>query len=160
METHIHVYIYINTMYVCVYIYIYMCVCVCGNPVSKGLPVLPQNFAGGWRRCGGAPPNEALLHTSGNVPELDCAWAPSWAAGGTFTFIFIFISPRATSFPVSDVAGQDPYPIRIISFVLHAIPSVWRAWHRKISFSVHHHRHHQQHHPPSEHTGGSGRDVV
>ena len=51
------------------------------NSTSMSQRVMP----GGQRACGGAPPNEALLHTSGNVPALACAWAPSCAAGGTVT---------------------------------------------------------------------------
>ena len=67
------------------YLYVLSDSAGCQDP----LPTRRLTHAGGRRGCEGAPPNEALPHTSGNVPASVCAWAPSWAAGGTLTLVHL-----------------------------------------------------------------------
>ena len=91
-------------------------------------------FAGGG---GGAPPNEALLHTSGNVPACIRLGPQRGQLGDTFIIMFISISSGAIP-GVSDTARAGPTPSRIIPITnFHAIRDVWHAWNKiLISFSL------------------------
>ena len=89
------------------------CVCVCVQSSfmdlvgSHPFSTFYYHFLRGG--CRGAP-SKALPC----IP-LVCAWAPSWAAGGTFTSFSSSFHLVLHHFLVSDVAVQDPSPTRIIS---------------------------------------------
>ena len=71
--------------------------CVCGNRyVHPGKASQPTTLQGGRGGVGGLCPPK-LLPIPQETYLLVCAWAPLWAAGGTF-IAFILISLRATSF--------------------------------------------------------------
>ena len=86
---------------VCPCVRLSACVCVCARVcVCVTLPSTweqrvtpPISFstinARGRRRCGGAPPNEALLIFPPHLRKRTCLyppWAPVWAAGGYFHY--------------------------------------------------------------------------
>ena len=82
-------------VYVCLRASVCAPVCVCVNlPSTWEQRVTPPiSFstinARGRRRCGGAPPNEALLIFPPHLRKRTCLyppWAPVWAAGGYFHY--------------------------------------------------------------------------
>ena len=131
------------------------CVCVCtpehGDRESLSSQSSARNFSG----RGGGGGVEGLRPTKlPSTPQVTyLQWSARGQLAGPSPFICIFISFCAASFPVFDVAGQDPYSIRIISSCLachsrclaclaknvHLIS----AWH----FRYHHHYQHRHCHP-------------
>ena len=130
-------------------------VCVCtpehGDRESLSSQSSARNFSG----RGGGGGVEGLRPTKlPSTPQVTyLQWSARGQLAGPSPFICIFISFHAASFPVFDVAGQDPYSIRIISSCLachsrclaclakhvHLIS----AWH----FRYHHHYQHRHCHP-------------
>ena len=73
--------------------------------------------------------------TQGGVWELRPPKPPSTPGKRTYLCSLLDLR-RATSFPVTDVAGQKLYPIiTVISpSCIHAIPRVWHTWDRNLHF--------------------------
>ena len=130
-------------MCVCVCLCVSLCVgvCACVPPKYKGLHFAK---ARGRRGCGGAPPNEALLHTPGNVP----AWAAWGYHSSSFTFHLISCCVILWCLTQQEQKPTRTYPIRIISSscVCHSRCLAYVA--PKIPFHLRFHddHHHHQHH--------------
>ena len=162
--TYIYIYIHMHT-----YIDAHMLFCVCGvcgvcvwvtSLVHGNTGSLPNCFpkpvdnnrmlAGGRRRCGGAPPNEALLHTSGNVPAC-IRLGPQRGQLGILSLSCS--SPSDFMLCHSWCLRQDPHPHG--SFSLQVFMPFVMSGMLGTKFSSHsryHHHHHQPHLVSLQHT--------
>ena len=82
--------------------------------------------------CTGAPSNEALPYTPGNVPALVCARAPSGSWRDLHYHFHLHLISCCVIPSCLTHQGQDPYPHGSFHLVVYAMPLVWPTCHQKL----------------------------